>query len=145
MARDLVTADNKTQVWVRRLYTDAATGELAGARKRDFPEVARAFLTARDQICRTPYCGAPIRHADHALAVAKGGATVLRNGNGRCARCNLTKDLAGWSTIVRDGTIVTTTPTGQRYSSRAPRPPRSGGWMPIIELDMQWPGRPRAG
>ncbi|HEY5879079.1 MAG TPA: HNH endonuclease, partial [Nakamurella sp.] len=147
VARDLVRADKKTKVWVRRLYTDATTGELAGAdaRRRDFPEVGRAFLTARDQICRTPYCGAPIRHADHALAVAKGGVTDLRNGNGRCARCNLTKDLAGWATIVRDGTIVTTTPTGQRYSSRAPRPPRSGHWMPIIELDMQWPGWPRAG
>ncbi|HEY5880570.1 MAG TPA: hypothetical protein VIU11_16790 [Nakamurella sp.] len=56
MARDLVTADRKTRVWVRRLYTDATTGELAGAdaRKRDFPQVARAFLTARDQICARP-------------------------------------------------------------------------------------------
>ncbi|WP_052307949.1 HNH endonuclease [Nakamurella multipartita] len=91
VARDLVRADSKTKVWVRRLYTNPETGELAGtdARKRDFPEVARTFLTLRDQLCRTPWCGAPIRHVDHAVAVAKGGVTDLRNGNGRCARCNL--------------------------------------------------------
>ena len=147
VARDLVRADAKTKVWVRRLYTDAETGELAGtdARKRDFPEVARAFLTVRDQICRTPYCGAPIRHADHSLAFSKGGMTEAGNGGGRCARCNLTKDLPGWNTIVNGGEIVTTTPTGRRYSSRPPRPPRSAGWEPVIELDMNWPGRPRAG
>ncbi len=142
VARDLVRADEKTKVWVRRLYTDAETGELAGtdARKRDFPEVARAFLTARDQICRTPYCGAPIRHADHSLAVSKGGVTDVRNGGGRCACCNLVKDTIGWATLVReDGTIVTTTPTGQRYSSPVPRPPRSGPWKPEIVYDIQWP------
>ena len=65
VARDLVKADERTRVWVRRLYTDAKAGELAGSdvRRRDFPEVARAFLTARDQMCRTLYCGAPIHIA----------------------------------------------------------------------------------
>ena len=128
VARDLVTADQQTQVWVRRVYTDPNTGDLAStdARRRDFPHVARMFLTARDQTCRTPFCGAPIRHADHALAVGKGGVTDLRNGNGRCEACNLTKDLAGWSTEIQgDGTIVTTTPTGHRHTSRPPQPPRS--------------------
>ena len=96
--------------------------------------------TARDQICRTPWCGAPIRHADHALAVSKGGDTDLRNGNGRCARCNLTKDLHGWATkVTADGTIITTTPTGHQHSSRAPRPPRSGPWLPAVYMDIQWP------
>lgn len=109
-------------MWVRRLFTDPVSGELAAtdARRRDFPPAARMFLTVRDQVCRTPWCGSPIRHADHAIAVAKGGDTDLRNGNGRCARCNLTKDLRGWATQVRDGTIVTTTPTGHRYRSRPP-------------------------
>jgi len=166
IARDLVRADAKTQVWVRRMYTDPTTGDLitTDARRRDFPQVARMFLTARDQTCRTPFCGAPIRHADHALAVAKGGVTDLRNGNGRCARCNLTKDLAGWSTQVRgDGAIVTTTPTGHRYTGRTPQPPRSRAWQRIrsiaddlktpaaapltalerrlaVLLDLEWPG-----
>ena len=158
-------------MWVRRLFTDPATGELAGtdARRRDFPAAARMFLTVRDQVCRTPWCGSPIRHADHALAVAKGGVTDLRNGNGRCARCNLTKDLPGWATQVRDGTITTTTPTGHRYRSRSPKPPvsapwsstappwmptsisRSQGrtasppWIPVVEFDLQWPGSGTSG
>src|SRR6185437_10042593 len=148
---DLVKADDKTQVWVRRMYTEPSTGALitTDARRRDFPQVARLFLTARDQICRTPFCGAPIRHADHALAVAKGGETHLRNGNGRCESCNLTKDLAGWSTEIRaDGTIVITTPTGHRHTSRAPQPPTSTPWQPMSpferrlarQLDIVWPG-----
>jgi len=142
VARDLVRADNTTRVWVRRLYTNPETGELAGtdARKRDFPEVARTFLTLRDQLCRTPWCGAPIRHVDHAVAVAKGGATDVRNGNGRCARCNLTKDLPGWASIIRGDRIVTTAPTGQLYASAPPRPPKSGTWIPAMEYDIQWPG-----
>ena len=54
VARDLVRADEQTKVWVRRVYADPATGELAAtdARRRDFPHVARVFLTARDQVCR---------------------------------------------------------------------------------------------
>jgi hypothetical protein len=147
VARDLVRADERTKVWVRRLYTDPATGALAAtdARRRDFPHVARMFLTARDQVCRTPWCGAPIRHADHAVAVAKGGETDMRNGNGRCARCNLTKDQRGWATKVRDGTIVTTTPTGHRYVSRPPRPPTSRPWIPAFQVDLQWPGTGTSG
>ena len=154
VARDLVRADEQTKVWVRRVYADPTTGELAAtdARRRDFPHVARMFLTARDQVCRTPWCGAPIRHADHALAVAKGGDTDLRNGNGRCTRCNLTKDLRGWATRVQDGTIVTTTPTGHQYRSRAPKPPTSAPWtsttaprLPAVEVDLQWPGSGTSG
>ena len=147
VARDLVRADERTKVWVRRLYTDPATGALAAtdARRRDFPHVARMFLTARDQVCRTPWCGASIRHADHAVAVAKGGQTDVRNGNGRCARCNLTKDQRGWATKVRDGTIVTTTPTGHRYVSRPPRPPTSRPWIPAFQVDLQWPGTGTSG
>ncbi|WP_052307863.1 HNH endonuclease [Nakamurella multipartita] len=136
VARDLVRADSKTKVWVRRLYTNPETGELAGtdARKRDFPDVVRQFFLVRDQVCRTPWCGAPIRHVDHAVAVAKGGVTDLRNGNGRCARCNLTKDLPGWVSVLRDGAIVTSTPTGQQYASRPPRPPRSDSWESADDL-----------
>jgi hypothetical protein len=154
VARDLVEADDKTKVWVRRLYADPKTGDLVStdARRRDFPQVARMFLTARDHVCRMPWCGAPIRHADHALAVAKGGDTDLRNGNGRCARCNLTKDLRGWATLVQAGTIVTTTPTGHQYRSRAPKPPTSAPWtstsapwIPAVEFDLQWPGSGTSG
>ena len=151
LARDLARADDKTDVWVRRLYTDPSTGDLitTDARRRDFPTTARTFLTVRDQLCRTPFCGAPIRHADHALAVAKGGQTDLTDGNGRCATCNLTKDTTGWTTHVHgDGAITTTTPTGHHHTSRAPQPPTSTPWpapTPLeralaARLDTIWPG-----
>jgi len=34
VARDLVRADEKTRVWVRRVYTDPATGDLAATDAR---------------------------------------------------------------------------------------------------------------
>ena len=144
VARDLLTADERTRVWVRRLFTDPGTGDLLAtdARRRDFPPAARQFLVARDQICRTPWCGAPIREADHALAVSRGGSTDLRNGNGRCTTCNLVKDLDGWTTRVDDtGVITTTTPTGHTHHGRPPRPPASPLWKP---RQRPGPGRPPA-
>ncbi len=148
LARDLVLADEQTRVWVRRLYTNPTSGELIStdARRRDFPHTARAFLIARDQICRTPYCGSPIRHTDHTIATSRGGTTTLTNGNGRCAHCNLTKDTSGWATHVdKDGAIITTTPTGHHHPSRPPRPPTSTPWPPTIEIDIQWPGHRDSG
>ena len=155
VARDLLTADERTRVWVRRLFTDPGTGDLLAtdARRRDFPPAARQFLVARDQICRTPWCGAPIREADHALAVSRGGSTDLRNGNGRCTTCNLVKDLDGWTTHVDDtGVITTTTPTGHHHHGRPPRPPASPPWQPrhrirrpattdqpALRIEIHWP------
>jgi hypothetical protein len=146
IARDLLTTDHQTRVWVRRLFTHP-TGYLltTDARRRHFPPTARIFLAARDQICRTPWCGAPIRHADHALAVSKGGVTDLRNGNGRCAQCNITKDLDGWTTHIGDtGTISTTTPTGHTHHGDPPAPPQSPPWTPREKLGFKRPvGPPR--
>ncbi len=133
LARRLVQgADVATRVWVRRLYGDSG-GRLtdADARRRLFPHAARQFLVARDQVCRTPWCDAPIRHADHTLAHAAGGATTLVNGAGLCVTCNQTKEEPGWSAAAHpDGSIVTTTPTGHRYRSHPPDPPRSTPWAP---------------
>jgi hypothetical protein len=62
------------QVWLRRLYTDPRTGIItAGDRtRRLFPAHLRRLVVARDQWCRTPYCGAPIKHIDHAERHADG-------------------------------------------------------------------------
>ena len=155
IARDLLTADDHTKVWVRRLFTHPDTGDLLAtdARRRDFPHAARQFLAARDQICRTPWCGAPIRHADHAVAVSRGGPTDLRNGNGRCTACNLVKDLHGWTTRVDDsGVITTSTPTGHTHAGRPPHPPESAPWEtrprirrpadtgePALRIEIHWP------
>lgn len=75
----------------RRLFTHPTTGELiaADSRARAFPAGMRRFLTWRDTTCRGPFCDAPIRHMDHVLPYAEGGATSLDDGQGGCAYCNL--------------------------------------------------------
>ena len=129
VARHLVrSADPATRAWIRRLHTDPDTGRLAGAdtRRRFFSHSRRQLLIARDQVCRTPWCGAPIQHADHTVAYASGGPTDTVNGAGLCADCNRTKEQPGWtSTTQPGGDITVTTPTGHTYRSRPPDPPRS--------------------
>jgi hypothetical protein len=117
-------------MWLRRLYTHPATGTLVGmdSTRRVFDGGLRRFLATRDGICRTPWCDAPVRHIDHVVAHAAGGATSAANGQGYCVRCNLTKEHPGWRTDVVHPhvvgkvthTVVTTTPTGHRYRSTAP-------------------------
>lgn len=134
MARFLVASLHPTtKVWLRRLYTHPATGELVAmeSKRRLFPEPLRRFLLARDQLCRAPWCGAPIRHADHVEPHARGGPTSAANGQGLCERCNQVKETAGWSAATEpDGAIVSTAPTGHRYRSKAP----PGGWRLVVEL-----------
>ncbi|PKQ21543.1 MAG: hypothetical protein CVT65_18010, partial [Actinobacteria bacterium HGW-Actinobacteria-5] len=104
------------------------------SRRRLFPEGLRQFLTIRDRFCRTPWCGAPIRHADHVTPAAAGGPTSASNGQGLCERCNQTKEVAGWrATPGRDGTIVITTPTGHTYRSK---PPPVAGHTRPVHLDI---------
>ncbi len=142
LARRIALAEPRSRVWVRRLFTDPATGTLVAtdARRRRFPHVTREFLLARDLLCRTPFCGAAIRHADHTVPVAGGGPTRGENGSGRCESCNYVKESPGWSTEVGpDGTITITTPTGHRHRSRPPRPPRSRPWRgDVTNLEHRW-------
>jgi hypothetical protein len=130
LARDLVLgADPTVPMWLRRLYTRPGTGELMtmDSRRRTFTAAMRHFVVLRDQTCRTPWCDAPIRHADHVQRHGDGGATTVPNSQGYCAACNYAKEAPGWSTIAVDGgAVVTRTPTGATYSSRPPDPPRTG-------------------
>ena len=99
LARDLAHGSDNTKIWVRRLYTDPCTGQLAAidTRRRPFPGHIRRAIIVRDQVCRTPWCGAPIRHTDHARALADGGQTSFANGQGLCEACNYAKQADGWS------------------------------------------------
>lgn len=122
------------RVWLRRLYTSPDDGTLVtmDSHRREFDGTLRRYLIARDQTCRTPWCDAPIRHADHITPVADGGPTGADNGQGLCEHCNYTKELPGWN--VRRSTamvtspdspperhqIETRTPTGHIYRSTAP-------------------------
>jgi hypothetical protein len=112
---------------LRRLFTDRA-GRLVSMEttRRCFTDAQREFLWLRDGVCATPYCEAPIRHADHIDPAADGGHTTLQNGQSLCEACNYAKQAAGWTTQrSRDGTITVTTPTGHSYTSRAPDLPRT--------------------
>lgn len=100
--------------------------------RREFPERLRKALIVRDQTCRTPWCDAPIRHADHVRSAAEGGPTSIENGQGLCAACNYAKTAPGWnaqSSAAAPWAIETTTPTGHRSCS--PPPSLPGARPPI--------------
>ncbi|MFK0040206.1 HNH endonuclease [Paenarthrobacter sp. NPDC090517] len=123
------TAGTEFSVWLRRLYTAPASGELLSmdSKARLFPTRLRRFIATRDDTCRTPYCDAPIRHIDHVLPWRSGGTTHLTNGAGLCEACNHTKEIPGWAskTVHADvhggtHTLEISTPTGHSYQSKAP-------------------------
>ena len=88
----------RAKIYLRRLFTHPSSGTLVAmdSKRRLFPAGLRRFLIARDGTCRTPWCDAPIRHADHVSPHAAGGPTTAANGQGLCQRCNHVKDLPGW-------------------------------------------------
>ncbi|MCU1568129.1 MAG: endonuclease [Pseudarthrobacter sp.] len=121
------SADTELQVWLRRLYTAPASGELVGmdSKARLFPPGLRRFIQVRDDTCRTPYCDAPIRHHDHIISWHNDGPTTSTNGQGLCEACNHTKETPGWAantvtTLGHRHTTETRTPTGHTYRSTAP-------------------------
>lgn len=87
-------ADPAFDVYLRRLFTAPATGELVAmdSKARLFPGGMRRFIEARDATCRTPYCDAPIRHIDHIVSWSSAGPTSLNNGAGLCEQCNHMKE-----------------------------------------------------
>jgi hypothetical protein len=125
--------------WLRRLYVAPETGDLVSMDSRAdlFPPGLARFLRLRDRTCRSRWCDAPIRHADHVKSRAEGGPTSGPNGQGLCEACNYAKAAPGWSARPRPGprhTVLTRTPTGHTYESTAPpadRDPQPGhgmGW-----------------
>ncbi|MGH3425824.1 MAG: HNH endonuclease, partial [Nocardioidaceae bacterium] len=135
LARDIVrNASAADQAWLRRLFARPDTGDLVtlDSRRRCFPRGIARFIRIRDQVCRTPWCDAPIRHIDHAVPDDAGGATSSDNGQGLCERCNYAKQAPGWKARPRPGPrhlIELTTPTGHRYRSTAP--PLPGAPTPL--------------
>lgn len=154
-ARELLTRDKPgdphcdvgVKVWLRRLFTHPGSGTLVAmdSARRLFPAALRRFVVARDGTCRTPWCDAPIAHADHVEPHADGGPTSAANGQGLCVRCNLVKEEPGWTSVVlhhglgptstHPHTVRTTTPTGHRYVSAAP---------PVLPMPPPPAARPRS-
>lgn len=118
--------DAGTTTWLRRVYERPTTGALVAmdSRATFFDGALAAYLRIRDRVCRTPGCGAPIRHSDHVVPRSRGGPTSADNGQGTCEHCNYTKEADGWSHRVVAGdrhTVEITTPTGHTYRSAAER------------------------
>jgi hypothetical protein len=118
--------DDRSTVWVRRFFTDGCSGLLSAVdtKRRLVTGILRRAVIYRDQWCRTPWCGAPIRHLDHVTGVAEGGATTIANVQGLCEACNYAKEGVGWRARPGLGgagdSVEITTPSGQTYTSRPP-------------------------
>ena len=113
-------------VWLKRLYEKPETGELIAldSKSRTFDGGLAAFLRMRDRGCREAFCDAPVRHLDHVVDVALGGATDTSNGQGVCEGHNYAKQAHGWRSRPRPGprhTVETATPSGHTYVTTAPR------------------------
>jgi hypothetical protein len=111
------------EVWLRRLYASPTTGELVAmdSRARLFPAGLARLIRLRDQFCRTPWCGAPIRHTDHVVPHEADGSTSATNGQGLCEACNYAKAAPRWRARPGPGgTVTITTPTGHTRTTRPP-------------------------
>jgi hypothetical protein len=136
-ARNLLRGlDDETRVWVRRFFTDPCTGLVTAidAQRRLVSGSLRRVIIIRDQWCRTPWCGAPIRHGDHVISVEDGGESTESNTQGLCEACNYAKQAPGWRSRPSPGgagdSVEITTPSGHTYQSRPP---------PLLGAD--WPDR----
>ncbi|WP_211222072.1 HNH endonuclease [Nocardioides halotolerans] len=119
-------ADAAVDTFVRRLYERPATGALVGmdSPAELFQGRLAEFIRLRDRVCRTPGCGAPIRHTDHVVPRCRDGPTSADNGQGLCELCNYAKEADGWTARTVPGlrhTVEITTPTGHVYTSTAER------------------------
>ncbi|WP_123392977.1 HNH endonuclease [Nocardioides aurantiacus] len=137
LARQVVR--DAPRAYLRRLFTRPGAGDLVAtdSRRRTFTGELRELLVVRDQVCRTPWCDAPVRHADHVTPAADGGPTSLANGQGLCESCNYAKQAPGWQSHHLPGDrhqVLVTTPTGHTHVSTAPDPP--GWWLPPHESDV---------
>jgi HNH endonuclease len=136
LARDIMITSQGRKWWCR-LFTAPSSkghsGSIVGgdSSRRCFDGWLAQVIRLRDQeMCRNPYCGAPIRHIDHIIRHSDGGTTNYMNGRGACERCNYVREMPGWQITAIDAqrldkahTMIITTPTGHLYLSRAPDPP----------------------
>lgn len=129
-----VVAENEAATFIRRLYTRPEDGQLVrmDSRRREFSGLLRRMVIFRDDVCRSPWCEAPIQHADHADAAAGGGETDWDNASGLCAACNYLKELSGWRHKATADALEVVTPTGHHYKTRTrplsgPDPGRASG------------------
>lgn len=115
-------AHPETSVFLRRVFTRPRTNQLVNleSRARAFPAGLRRMILLRDDVCRTPFCEAPVQDADHMRRVRDGGSTSHDNGSGLCAGCNQTKENKGWEHRGNAEFLRVRTPTGHYYTVGVP-------------------------
>nr|WP_228740258.1 HNH endonuclease signature motif containing protein [Pseudonocardia oceani] len=113
----LLTSGGGRRTW-RRLVTRDGVVIGGDSRSRLFTGRLASLVRASDgDRCREPYCDAPIRHIDHIRRWADRGPTEFDNGRGLCVFHNQVRETRGWRAEMTPEGIVTTTPTGRRYTS----------------------------
>ena len=115
VARELA-ADAK---W-RKFISDPVKGELLDVGRSSYepPQALKDFLTARDQICRFPYCRQPARVSDidHAQPWDEGGSTSRANMGMLCRRHHRLKTHGSWKLeSFGDGSCEWESPYGKKY------------------------------
>ena len=115
-------SNKQASVLLRRLFTNPGADQLIGleSRARGFRWNLRKLILLRDNICRTPYCEAPIQDIDHITPHRDGGPTSWDNAAALCAACNQTKENRGWHHTGDAQHMRITTPTGHVYRATAP-------------------------
>ncbi len=95
-ARSFLAA-NEAEVFIRRMFTTVTEGQLVGteARGRAFTGRLREMVIFRDDRCRTPWCDAPIKHADHAKPFAEAVPLHGRTGRGCAPRATMRRSIPG--------------------------------------------------
>ncbi|WP_156222709.1 HNH endonuclease [Pseudactinotalea suaedae] len=138
-ARNMVEKAAGAGAWVRRLYMAPRTGALVAmdSRRRRVPQGLGDLVRIRDGgRCRVPWCDAPVRHVDHVVPVAEGGATEANNLQSYCEAHNYAKQALGWRAEPQRHSVETRTPSGHRYVDRAPPLPGSPpGHLELLEQE----------
>ncbi|MBA2560093.1 MAG: DUF222 domain-containing protein [Propionibacteriales bacterium] len=123
--RDSAGEPERARVFLRRILTDPFDETVAhvDTSRRRFDGAVAVLVGYRDQVCRVPFCNAPIRHLDHVVPYRDGGPTTAGNGQGLCERDSYVKEMPGWQVTVEPNVAactVITTPTGHSYRSDPP-------------------------
>lgn len=129
--------DNDVLVKYKRIFTNAATGEVLAmdSRSRLFPKALAELVRLRDRTCRGPYCDAPITTTDHIHRHAQAGPTNLTNAQGLCTRCNLAKEAL---TVTHTNKNTNQSPTSSHKELTGIEPEKSAGDTSAITTTTTW-------
>ncbi|MEL7977799.1 DUF222 domain-containing protein [Isoptericola sp. F-RaC21] len=105
---------------LRRLLVDPVDGRVLGTDPGTYtvPAALRAFLRARDGVCRFPGCtrAAARCDVDHVVAWSDGGRTVADNLTHLCRHHHVMKHQSVWrSGLDPNGAVTWTSPTGRTH------------------------------